>query len=227
MHSEASVAALASCYLPVHTVTLDMNGTTNDFDISRASKINLIFIKVALQLLIEKLYQKHYSCDTISDSGVNDVIPRSDERKLHVNLLPIWKGQRKQGVRYGPAILNAMVHELSNSENIVTNYYENDPLNEIDGASEEDYTSHMNQLSQKLLANLSDLKSGDTVLNLGGDHSVSMATVPKMFQLHPDLRVLWIDAHADINTPATTESGIWYKLHHFAAVPVGAHSRLR
>ena len=100
-----------------------------------------------------------------------------------------------------------MAHELSNSENIVTNYYENDPLNEIDGASEEDYTTHMNQLSQKLLANLSDLKPGDTVLNLGGDHSVSMATVPKMFQLHPDLRVLWIDAHADINTPATTESG--------------------
>ena len=124
-----------------------------------------------------------------------------------MNLLPIWKGQRKQGVRYGPAILNAMAHELSNSQNIVTKYYKNEFLNNMDGASEEDYTSHMNSLSKMLSANLTGLKHGDTVLNLGGDHSISMATVQKMYQLYPDLRVIWIDAHADINTPATTESG--------------------
>lgn len=124
-----------------------------------------------------------------------------------MNLLPLWKGQKKQGVRYSAAIMNAMAHEACKSDNIVTNHYKDELLNKFDNASEEDYTSHMNKLCKKLSANLSDLKTGDTVLNFGGDHSISMATVQKMYHIYPDLRVIWIDAHADINSPETTPSG--------------------
>ena len=41
---------------------------------------------------------------------------------------------------------------------------------------------------------------------LGGDHSVSMGTVAGVAQ-HGRTGVLWIDAHADLNTPATSPSG--------------------
>ena len=81
-------------------------------------------------------------------------------------------------------------------------------VNNIDGrGSEEDYTSHMKDLSRELSSGLTGMKPGDTVINLGGDHSVSMATVQTMYELYPDLRVVWIDAHADINSPETSNSG--------------------
>ncbi|KAL9649471.1 hypothetical protein ABK040_000710 [Willaertia magna] len=39
------------------------------------------------------------------------------------------------------------------------------------------------------------------IINVGGDHSVAIGSIYSMLSLFPDLRVLWIDAHADINTP--------------------------
>jgi arginase len=46
---------------------------------------------------------------------------------------------------------------------------------------------------------------------LGGDHSVSMGTVSAVArscrEAERELVVLWLDAHADFNTPATTPSG--------------------
>lgn len=37
--------------------------------------------------------------------------------------------------------------------------------------------------------------------------SASLATLPAAASVIPDLKVLWVDAHGDFNTPATTESG--------------------
>ena len=43
---------------------------------------------------------------------------------------------------------------------------------------------------------------------LGGDHSIEMASVPAAVAASDEpLGVLWIDAHADFNTPATSPSG--------------------
>lgn len=44
-------------------------------------------------------------------------------------------------------------------------------------------------------------------LTIGGDHSVAMGTVSGVLSQYPDACLLWIDAHADLNTPLTTESG--------------------
>ena len=50
------------------------------------------------------------------------------------------------------------------------------------------------------------LKSPE-IINLGGDHSIAMGSIAGMTQKYPDLAVVWIDAHADINTPKSTVSG--------------------
>ena len=42
---------------------------------------------------------------------------------------------------------------------------------------------------------------------IGGDHSQSFATVSALLNAYPNLRVIWLDAHADINTPETSFSG--------------------
>eukprot|EP01147_Barroeca_monosierra_P010145 gene10145-2309_t len=50
-------------------------------------------------------------------------------------------------------------------------------------------------------------EKGRFVLTLGGDHSISTGTLAGALSTRPDVGVLWIDAHADINTPETSPSG--------------------
>lgn len=51
------------------------------------------------------------------------------------------------------------------------------------------------------------IQSGDVPLVLGGDHSISIGSVSGAIQCFGGkLAVLWIDAHADYNTPATSPS---------------------
>lgn len=37
-------------------------------------------------------------------------------------------------------------------------------------------------------------------INIGGDHSMSIATVAHTFNTNPNSKIIWVDAHADINT---------------------------
>jgi len=48
---------------------------------------------------------------------------------------------------------------------------------------------------------------GHLALTIGGDHSVAMGTIAGSSKVHKDLCVIWVDAHADINKPLSTESG--------------------
>lgn len=55
-----------------------------------------------------------------------------------------------------------------------------------------------------------------SVLTAGGDCAVDVAVIDYLHALHPDLRVIWIDAHLDGNTPETSPSG------NFHGMPVSA-----
>ena len=44
-------------------------------------------------------------------------------------------------------------------------------------------------------------------ITIGGDHTVSNGSVHASNDYHKNLHVVWIDAHADINTPQTSNSG--------------------
>ena len=53
---------------------------------------------------------------------------------------------------------------------------------------------------------------GRMVLTLGGDHSIAIGTIAGTSRaikerLGREMAVIWVDAHADINTPETSESG--------------------
>ncbi|EMC95778.1 hypothetical protein BAUCODRAFT_503751 [Baudoinia panamericana UAMH 10762] len=67
------------------------------------------------------------------------------------------------------------------------------------------------QLSKQVYAHA---KEGRFVLTLGGDHSIAIGTISGTAKairerLGPgrEMAVIWVDAHADINTPETSESG--------------------
>jgi arginase len=44
-------------------------------------------------------------------------------------------------------------------------------------------------------------------INWGGDHSVALASIAAFIKAFPNGKVLWIDAHADLNTPESSLSG--------------------
>lgn len=55
-------------------------------------------------------------------------------------------------------------------------------------------------------------REGRFVLTLGGDHSIAVGTVSGTAKatrerLGREIAVIWVDAHADINTPETSDSG--------------------
>jgi arginase len=51
------------------------------------------------------------------------------------------------------------------------------------------------------------LRSGRRPLVLGGDHSIAAGTVAGVSRFHRNIGLLWMDAHADMNTPQTSPSG--------------------
>mmetsp|Transcript_28710 Transcript_28710/g.46431 ORF Transcript_28710/g.46431 Transcript_28710/m.46431 type:complete len:334 (+) Transcript_28710:256-1257(+) len=50
-------------------------------------------------------------------------------------------------------------------------------------------------------------QSDEFVLTLGGDHSLGTGTVAGILKHRPDVGIIWVDAHADLNTPETSPSG--------------------
>ncbi|MGH3104379.1 MAG: arginase [Gaiellaceae bacterium] len=51
------------------------------------------------------------------------------------------------------------------------------------------------------------VREGFLPLVLGGDHSVALGTLGALAGVHGPGGVVWIDAHGDLNTPATSPSG--------------------
>ncbi|KIJ16986.1 arginase [Paxillus involutus ATCC 200175] len=50
-------------------------------------------------------------------------------------------------------------------------------------------------------------RNGHLSVTLGGDHSLAMGTISGTLNSYPEACVIWVDAHADINTSETTGSG--------------------
>ena len=51
------------------------------------------------------------------------------------------------------------------------------------------------------------LSGGNVPVLLAAECSIGLTTLPTVHRLRPDARILWLDAHGDFNTPATSASG--------------------
>ena len=54
---------------------------------------------------------------------------------------------------------------------------------------------------------LTEIQNGAFPILLGGDHSVAVASALASNQVHGDLGIIWLDAHTDFNTFASTVTG--------------------
>jgi arginase len=96
-------------------------------------------------------------------------------------------GQKKDGVQLGGDLIlqsNVMKRRILRTT----------PINTIDINKYSDYKDGYKAINN-------GLKKGLINVNFGGDHSIAVATIQPMLDHYKnDLLVIWIDAHADINT---------------------------
>jgi len=145
--------------------------------------------------------------------GVQSLPPR----KIKIIGVPLDLGASRRGVDMGPsavrvagleARLEALGHEVHDSGNISVALAE---------------TKHVGEHNARYLAEITEtcesaaeiveksLEEGMTPVILGGDHSVAAGTVSGVAayfrKRQQKIGLIWIDAHADFNTPETSPSG--------------------
>jgi arginase len=89
------------------------------------------------------------------------------------------EGQLKSGVENTPYLLDFFINKNKNKLFIKSNLNIFSDLKELYNAN--------NSIS-------------DTKINIGGDHSMAISTLSNSLNNYDNLKVIWIDAHADINT---------------------------
>ncbi|XP_052466789.1 arginase-1-like [Carassius gibelio] len=125
---------------------------------------------------------------------------------------PFSKGQQRDGVQRGADLIRAagLVQKLIGEGCVVKDYgnltFEEVPNDEPVGRLK---TPRAVGRANELLAGaVQKVKShGNTCVMLGGDHSLAIGSIFGHAASRHDLSVLWVDAHADINTPSSTSTG--------------------
>ncbi|XP_043283804.1 arginase-1 isoform X2 [Venturia canescens] len=131
--------------------------------------------------------------------------------KVGIIGVPFEKGQRKQGVGDGPDAIRAagLVKELQHLDLNVKDYgnlsYEVEDTQGVDNMPHLSEVAACNCNLSKMVQEI--LADGRQVLTLGGDHSLGIGSIDGHVKAHTDVAVLWIDAHADLNTNKTSGSG--------------------
>lgn len=138
--------------------------------------------------------------------------------KINVIGMPIFYGCDNPGVDQGPSVLRQagdieLLHKAGNEvvdlgDIDVLYASQNDKYTDDDHAK---FVSYVLDASEKLAGKVdSSIREGAFPLTLGGDHSLGLGSVAgasKACDNLDEFAVVWFDAHADINTIATSPSG--------------------
>lgn len=134
-------------------------------------------------------------------------------RTVHIVGVPMDLGAGRRGVDMGPYAIRyaglerdllEMGFEVRDHDNIAVR----GPEGRDSGDPRARFATHIEDACMSLRNRVADIvRSGGFPLVLGGDHSIAMGSVAGLFDAAGDAGVLWVDAHGDINTPATSPSG--------------------
>jgi arginase len=144
-------------------------------------------------------------------------------KQSYLNLIqaPVALGQGLEGVDEGPEILiqNGLIEQIEQLGWKIKNVSKVDPHNMKWNDPSAQLPAHQVGVNIRFPMELGEIcgdlakmtkKSCDEnafTLTLGGDHSIAIGSVGGSLLSKPDLGVIWVDAHGDFNTPATSPSG--------------------
>ncbi|KAF6724110.1 Arginase, non-hepatic 2 [Oryzias melastigma] len=125
---------------------------------------------------------------------------------------PFCRGQKRGGVEHGPKVIRdaGLVERLSSLDYSVHDFGDlNFPLLEKDepymGVKFPRTVGAANKLLSGAVSRA--VGAGHRLVMLGGDHSLAIGSVSGHARQCPDLCLIWVDAHADVNTPMCSPSG--------------------
>lgn len=122
--------------------------------------------------------------------------------ELSIITAEIHQGQNKQGVSKGPSTLleGHLIRNLSPKFFDIKCFQGSEsPLSFL--------KTHNNPYQRLYKKTKKIVDTQKQTLILGGDHSMSLGIIPALKYHYPNLKVLWVDAHGDINTPKTSPTG--------------------
>jgi len=138
-------------------------------------------------------------------------------KKIRVIGTPLDLGASRRGVDMGPsavrvagleARLEAIGHEVEDGGNIAVAIAEQKKEGNPRAKYLKEITATCTKEAELVLKTL---EAGKVPVILGGDHSIAAGTVAGVAEFfrrrNERIGLVWIDAHADINTPETSPSG--------------------
>jgi len=138
-------------------------------------------------------------------------------KKIRVIGVPLDLGQSRRGVDMGPsavrvagleARLEALGHDVEDGGNIPVAIAEQKKEGQANAKYLKEITETCTKHAELIVKTL---EAGKIPLVLGGDHSVAAGTVAGVAEFerrkNEKIGLIWVDAHADMNTPDTSPTG--------------------
>jgi arginase len=137
--------------------------------------------------------------------------------KVRILGVPLDLGQARRGVDMGPsavraaglnAAIKALGHQVEDAGNIHVKIAEEQHFGDRHAKYLNEIAETCRDVAERIVQTL---EAGCFPLSLGGDHSIAIGTIAGVAKFHhargQSIGCLWIDAHADMNTPETSPSG--------------------
>lgn len=139
----------------------------------------------------------------------------SEPNNIRIIGAPMDLGQQRRGVDMGPSAIRyaglqtrlcALGLRVTDGGNVDVPIVET--LDPTDDSTHAHNMQAVGEVCRLIHARVkASIAAGETVITLGGDHSVSLGSISAALTRPERVGVLWIDAHGDYNTPETTPSG--------------------
>lgn len=139
-------------------------------------------------------------------------------------LAEVWLGAERPGAELGPAALLTGLAGLGARLLTPVAIPDNAPADAHERLHRRDlgFLPEIVASGEAIAAAVADAIGADELaLTLGGDHAVAFGSLAGAAADGERLGVLWIDAHADLNTPATSPSGHLHGMPLAAALGLG------
>lgn len=106
---------------------------------------------------------------------------------------PIYQGQKHFGVSLG----SSFIRQCMVDQNFIFDFL---PLNSCQSEKilKSEIYEDLSYLTER------EIRRGKLTFVAGGDHSLSVGSIQGLLRHNPNLKVVWIDAHGDVNTPGTS-----------------------
>lgn len=126
-------------------------------------------------------------------------------KNIKLNMSDIGFGANVLGIAHGYIMINKLKPNLAERIDYLNHKLCDEDMKQTNCKF---YNTVYNASLEIYNKNLNDLNNGNLVITVGGDHSLALGSVKaSMEATKEEIGLIWIDAHADLNTFEISESG--------------------